>query len=124
MLTIEDIAKIAHQANKAYCESQGDYSLKDWEQSPDWQKKSIINGVLFHLENPERTPEQSHENWLKEKITDGWKYGHFKDPDKKEHPCCVPYDKLPEPQKVKDYLFSAIVASLAPFMANEVVFPK
>ena len=26
---------------------------------------------------------------------DGWKYGPVKDPEKKEHPCFVPYDDLP-----------------------------
>ncbi|HTH21960.1 MAG TPA: RyR domain-containing protein [Nitrososphaeraceae archaeon] len=106
----EDIARICHEANAAYCLSLGDTSQTDWDNAPDWQKKSAINGVKFHMEVPNgRTPEESHGNWLKEKLAAGWKYGKIKDPNKKEHPCCVPYDKLPEEHKVKDRIFTAIV---------------
>ena len=35
----EDIARVAHQVNKAYCEALGDTSQPDWENAPDWQKK-------------------------------------------------------------------------------------
>lgn len=103
-----DIAKIAHQANKAYCETIGDYSQPDWENAPEWQKSSAINGVEFHLNN-DTTPEQSHENWLKVKEAEGWKYGEVKDVDKKEHPCFRPYNELPAEQRVKDSIFSNIV---------------
>jgi hypothetical protein len=47
---------------------------------------------------------------------DGWKYGPVKDPEKKEHPCFVPYDRLPTEQKAKDYIFGAVVKSLAPIL--------
>lgn len=103
-----DIAKIAHQANKAYCEAIGDYSQPEWENAPEWQKDSAIKGVKFHLNN-DPTPEQSHENWLKIKEAEGWKYGKVKDVEKKEHPCFRPYHELPENQKIKDAIFSNIV---------------
>jgi hypothetical protein len=54
-------------------------------------------------------PSASHESWLEEKRADGWKYGPVKDAAKKEHPCFMPYDGLPVDQRLKDYLFSAIV---------------
>ena len=50
-----------------------------------------------------------HDAWLADKERDGWKYGAVKNPETKEHPCCVPYDQLPAEQRVKDYLFKAIV---------------
>lgn len=103
------IAAIAHQINAAYCQSIGDDSQPEWEVAPDWQKQSAIAGVEMHLANPGATPEQSHESWLKQKLDDGWTYGEVKDADKKEHPCCVPYDELPQAQKSKDYLFRAVV---------------
>jgi len=71
---------------------------------------------MFHRENPNANASHSHEQWLKEKRDNGWKYGPVKDPDKKEHPCFVPFDKLPREQQAKDYLFKAIVNSLAQFI--------
>jgi len=109
---IEKIAKVCHEVNRAYCLSIGDTSQVSWEDSPEWQKESAIQGVMFHLHNPSVTPEQSHENWMKHKKQDGWKYGEVKDTDKKEHPCFLPYDKLPQEQKSKDYLFKAIVETM------------
>ncbi|WP_110933262.1 RyR domain-containing protein [Paenibacillus bouchesdurhonensis] len=104
----EQIARICHEVNRAYCSSIGDASQPSWEDAPEWQRDSAVNGVEFHLNN-DTTPEQSHENWMKEKVDSGWVYGSVKDPEKKEHPCMVPYDQLPLEQRTKDYLFKAIV---------------
>jgi len=35
-----------------------------------------------------------------------------KDPEKKQHPCFVPYDELPIQQRRKDALFVSIVRAL------------
>lgn len=105
---IELAASTAHAVNKAYCESIGDHSQPDWADAPGWQRRSAMNGVAFHFAN-DVTPEQSHENWMGEKIKDGWQYGEVKDPEKKTHPCMLPYDKLPEEQQVKDALFKAVM---------------
>ena len=106
------IAKVAHEANKAYCHTIGDDSQPLWYDAPDWQKDSAIAGVKFHIANPQAGCSASHESWLKQKEADGWKYGEVKDPEKKEHPCFVPYDELPEKQKVKDALFVGVVRAL------------
>jgi len=111
-MTNEQIAKVAHEINKAFCESIGDDSQPTWEDAPDWQKESAINGVQFHIDNPDALPSNSHESWLKQKEDEGWKYGPVKDPEKKEHPCFVPYDELPVEQKSKDYLFKQVIHSL------------
>ena len=113
---INDIAKICHEANRAYCETQRDTSQPMWEDAPDWQKESAIAGVKFHMENPDAGPSGSHESWLKQKREEGWVFGPVKDPDKKEHPCMVEYDELPEAQKAKDYLFTGVVHALLPFL--------
>lgn len=111
-LDITRIAKVCHEVNRAYCESLGDTSQDPWNQAPDWQKQSCINGVKMHLENPDVTPRQSHENWMREKAAAGWVYGPVKDPEKKTHPCMVPYGQLPQEQRSKDYIFKAIVDCL------------
>lgn len=103
----EQIARICHEANKAYCEALGDNTQLHWCGAPEWQKKSAIDGVKNVLEKS-LTPKESHQAWLDLKMLDGWRYGPVKCPIKKEHPCFVPYDHLPEAQKLKDKLFVAI----------------
>jgi RyR domain len=100
-------AQAAHEANRAYCRTLGDQSQPAWDDAPDWQQTSAINGVHGVING--NTPEQSHESWLKEKLETGWKYGPVKDPEKKEHPCFVPYAELPPEQKAKDGIFVGVV---------------
>jgi hypothetical protein len=107
-MKVEEIAKLCHEVNKAYCESLGDFSQKSWDEAPEWQKQSAINGVDFHLNTPNTKPEDSHNSWMKEKIENGWVWGEVKDSEKKTHPCIVPYDQLPQEQRSKDYIFKAI----------------
>ena len=76
----------------------------------EWQKSSAINGVSGALSG--NTPEQSHESWLAEKRTTGWKYGPIKNPEAKEHPCFVPYAALPPSQRAKDDVFIAVVKAM------------
>ncbi|WP_180644292.1 RyR domain-containing protein [Acinetobacter bereziniae] len=103
------IAMMCHAINAAYCQSMGDDSQPTWDDAPDWQRSSAIAGVEMHLANPDATPEQSHESWYKVKEAEGWKYGEVKDMEKKEHPCFLPYEELPDEQKAKDYLFRTTV---------------
>lgn len=118
-MTIENVARVAHELNKAYCESMGENSQPNWEDAPEWQKSSAINGVKFHLDNPDASPSASHESWLKQKAEEGWKYGLVKNPETKEHPCFVPYDELPKEQKAKDFIFRQAIHSLQPFIYSE-----
>lgn len=111
---IEQIARVCHETNRAYCQTIGDDSQVSWDDAPQWQKDSACNGVIFCLANPDAPPSHNHESWLAEKIATGWKYGPVKDADKKEHPCMVGYDDLPAEQKVKDSLFKMVVAAMAP----------
>jgi hypothetical protein len=84
-----------------------------WDQAPDWQVQSAIDGVAFHIANPDCTPEQSHKNWMAQKTRDGWVYGKEKRPEVKMHPCMVPYAQLPQEQRSKDFLFKAICEEFA-----------
>ena len=112
-LNIESIARIAHEVNRAYCEALGDESQLPWDEAPQWQRDSAIDGVQFHLDNPTVGPEGSHARWYQYKAAEGWTYGPVKDPEKKQHPCMVPFAELPVEQRAKDYLFRAVVRALS-----------
>lgn len=102
-------AMCSHEANRHYCASIGDDSQRPWDESPEWQKESAIQGVQAVLDNPTITPEQLHENWMEVKANDGWVYGEVKDADAKTHPCMVAYDELPPEQRMKDQIFRRTV---------------
>ena len=107
------IAKVCHEANRAYCQSIGDDSQPSWEDAPEWQRSSAIKGVEFNIANPDAPASASHESWLEVKRAEGWTYGPVKDPEKKEHPCYVPYEALSVEQQKKDALFKAVVVVLS-----------
>lgn len=115
-LSLEEIARVVHEANKAYCQVLGDNSQLPWDDAPQWQRDSAIKGVQFYLQQAaagrEVTPKHMHQAWLKEKVDNGWVYGPKKDVDNKQHPCCVPYEMLPFSQRLKDSLFLAVVSAL------------
>ncbi len=105
------IAQICHEANRAVCVTNDDLSQPSWDEAPDWQKTSAINGVLFHIAHPHANPRDSHDNWMAEKLRAGWTYGPTKDANAKTHPCLLPYSQLPMSERVKDQILSSIVAA-------------
>jgi hypothetical protein len=111
--TLVQIARVCHDANRAYCDSIGDFSQLPWGLAEVWQRNSAISGVAFHLgllvAGTDPKPSASHENWMREKLADGWQYGPVKDTVAKTHPCIVPFDGLPKEQQFKDVLFAGIV---------------
>lgn len=106
-----EIARVAHEVNRAYCLALGDASQPAWEDAPQWQKDSALLGVELHSTG-EHGPEASHESWRTQKFNDGWRWGPEKNPEKKEHPCMVDFADLPREQQAKDFLFRAVVHAL------------
>ena len=106
------IAQACHEANKVWCEANGDFSQKHFEEAEGWQQDSAIDGVKFRLANPDAKEDAQHNARMESKIKDGWVYGEVKDAEKKTHPCLVPFEELPLFQQKKDKLFSAIVDAL------------
>jgi ryanodine receptor 2 len=54
------------------------------------------------LELSEKIAENVHEVWAQSRISEGWIYGLVRDDVKKQHPCLIPYDELPEIEKEYD----------------------
>ena len=113
MYTIEQIAQACHQANKTWCEKHGDHSQLDWDHAPEWQRSSVVAGVVAYVKNPDIKPHQSHQSWMDMKLADGWTYGPEKNPELKTHPCIVPYADLSEEQRQKDQIFLGVCSQMA-----------
>ena len=111
-MEITKVAKVCHEVNRAYCKATGMPELPAWDEAPQWMRDSAIQGVRAMVESKATTPEQLHQKWVEYKVKEGWVWGPKKDPEKKTHPSLLPYDALLPAEKVKDYLFAAVVNSM------------
>lgn len=108
---VEVIACACHQANRAYCLALGDDSQPLWDAAPEEIKELARSGVRAALQDP--NPANSHRRWMEFKLEHGWVYGSEKDMDAKTHPCLVPYEDLPEAQRLKDSIFISTAVQTA-----------
>lgn len=111
MLTVEQIAEVCHEANRALQRQTGEVVNFPWENTSIALRDSTIEGVQGFIQG--NTPEDSHNQWILNRVEAGWMYGIVKDFAAKTHPCLVSYEELPPLQKAKDTLFGAIVKALA-----------
>lgn len=111
--TTDMIARVVHEALRAWSAANGDTGLPSWDEAPEWMHDSTRQSVAHALNNPEENGEAQHVQWLRQKQADGWVYGQVKDPVQKTHPMMVPWGDLPDFERRKDLLLQAIVRSLS-----------
>lgn len=110
--TIDAIAAVCHEANRAYCDTLGDFSHAPWALAPEHAKVSARRGVAALIVDATLTPERQHALWMADKIRDGWTYGPVKDVEQKTHPSLRPYNELTIEERRKDALFQGVVRAL------------
>jgi len=54
------------------------------------------------LELTELLAKNTHDIWAAQRLAEGWKYGAERNDERKEHPCLVAYEDLPENEKEYD----------------------
>jgi hypothetical protein len=106
------IAKACHEANRVWCQANGDNTQKHWSEAEQWQRDAAITGVEYRINNPDAGHDTQHNFWMQDKIESGWVYGEIKDAKAKTHPCIVKYEDLPEFEQKKDALFCVIIDTL------------
>lgn len=112
-LTIEQIARVAHEVNRSYSEAIGEPAKPSWEDAPEHQRVSLRKGIQFIIDNPNAQARDSHDSWMQEKIRTGWHWGPKLDEIRMEHPQFLPYEQIPTEQRAKDFIFSTLVKQLA-----------
>lgn len=111
---IEKIARVVHEANRAWCIANGDFSQPPWDKAEQWMREATLAAIRYRMSNPDAPASEQHDQWLEEKRASGWRYGPIKDSKAKTHPMLIPYQELPEYEKEKDSLVIAIINALAP----------
>ena len=110
---IETIAEVCHEANRVLQRRNDEPVSPEWFEAPEEQRDSVVSGVFHLISDPEATPEESHQEWLRFKERGGWAYGEVKSFRHRTHPNLLPYDQLSSDQRLKDALFHGIVRALA-----------
>ena len=54
------------------------------------------------LDLTELLARNTHEVWARQRIAEGWRPGPARSEEKREHPCLVPYEELPENERDYD----------------------
>jgi len=106
------IARVVHEAMRAWQAANGQAASPPWGRGPKWMKDATAASVAWRIANPKAPASAQHEQWVAAKKADGWTFGTMKDGRKKTHPMLVPYAQLPEVEKRKDALVNAIVDAL------------
>lgn len=109
---IDRIARVVHEAVRAWAKAHDDASLPPWDKAEQWMIDSTRAAVVFRLDNPKAKASAQHDQWMAERRSAGWKHGAVKDAEKKTHPMLVPYKKLPLYERQKDALVGAVVGAL------------
>lgn len=112
MITLIEIAQVAHAANAALSQATGDDSHTTWDRLPPEVQEHFLRGVLLVWRTPGITAQDIHDFWMEEHIRLGWRLGPVKDRELKTHPSLIPFDQLDAIEQAKDRLFIAIVSAL------------
>ena len=113
-MTITQIAEVVHNMQRTFCASIGE-TLPTWSEAGNMQQ-TTIQGVIDLIDFPSAAGGFSHEQWMLNKIAQGYTYGPVRDHEKKTHPSLVPFEQLPHNEQVKDHLFVETVRSLKKFL--------
>ncbi len=108
-LSHAQIAEIAHEANRVYCQHAGGPLRVKWHLLTKREMEGLVSGVEFIAASPNATPHELHEAWFEWMVKDGWSPGGVLDRVAKVHPNLRPWDELPLRERIKDALFGGIV---------------
>ena len=108
---LEQIGKTVHAVHRAYCKENNIPTQPKWEDVESEHKECIYNSVKNILNGNISTVEESHDNFIKLKISQGWQFGETYSIEDKLNPRLVEFSKLTLEQRTKESLFFECVNS-------------
>lgn len=92
---------LSREIGKAAENMMGDRDERDAQDKggENVDRKELLEDLL---ELAEQMAERIHDVWMEERIRQGWSYGEKRDDVNKKHPCLIPYEDLPEEEKIHD----------------------
>ena len=71
-----------------------------YQPTPIDTSKAELSPELLQL--TEMLAKNTHDIWARQRMKDGWRFGPVRDDAKKEHPCLIAYEELPESEREYD----------------------
>lgn len=117
------IAEILHNAISAILRTDGSV-IVPWEALNDVLKDRAADTVRRLMDRMEGAEcgipdKELHDLWHANMIDMGWYYGPTYSLEQKLHPSMIPFDELPDDEKIKDAIWSGIIYALYPYYTEE-----
>lgn len=107
-MNVTNVARIAHEVDRAYLMTIGGNVGEPWEKASADDRDGVVMTVramsVGHV-----TPRSTHEAWVTEMIRNGWRRGETYSTKKKTHPNIGDYDELPPEVRARDAILAAVV---------------
>ena len=115
---IEDAARIAHDAIRRLIMTFGD-EYPTWEHLGGETRVAFMLQVKHRVAHPDEPIEQTHADWVDQRLRDKWHYGSVfnADADVLTDPLLVPWKHLSELAKTRYRLLASTITALAPLLA-------
>lgn len=123
-IEIQEITRILNEMTRLFPRPDGSQPLH-WEELNEEQQKRACEAfkqVYETLQSYSYTqvscqlPETLHDIWLQGAIADGWSYGKVYCPVEKKHPSMIPFNRLPETEKLKDQIWADVIRLYEPYI--------
>tara|TARA_R110002126_G_scaffold29832_1_gene98137 strand:- start:162 stop:497 length:336 start_codon:yes stop_codon:yes gene_type:complete len=108
---INQISKTAHAIHLAYCKENNIPTQPVWEEVSVEHKEIVYDTVTNILKDSIKTVEESHDNFIKKKYSQGWIFGEVYSLENKTNPRMVDFSRLTLEQRTKERLFFECVNS-------------
>mgnify|MGYP003640624765 CR=1 FL=1 len=108
---IKQVAKTAHATHRAYCIEMGIPTQPKWNDVESEHKQVVCNSVNLILIGHIDTVEESHDEFIKFKHSQGWRFGEIYSIENKINPRMVAFSRLTLEQRIKERLFFECVVS-------------
>lgn len=114
---IVGLAKICHEAQRAFCQTMGDFSHPNWDLTSPWYQKVMVECVTFVF-NKVSDVNQLHIFWSSQMTALGWSYGLVFNEKEKEHPNLKNFNDISFEEQIKYAIFMANVIAISPAMVR------
>ena len=112
-LTEEEAEKIVFVWEQLYDEEMGDFIIEtSTPYTGGQQRKSELFSRDQFEELAERIAKENHNNWMKRRVDNGWRYGLRFNKKDKTHPMIQPWEQLPEEYRNVDRNFPSFFTDL------------
>lgn len=117
------IAEILHNAISTIPRPDGSV-IVPWDALNGILKDRAASTVAHLMEWMKGAPhgipdEELHDVWYNNMVAMGWAYGPTYSLEQKLHPSMIPFDELPDDEKIKDAIWSGIIYALYPYYTEE-----